>query len=50
MMTELEGYEWQQEIGYALGNSWGAQVLSLEECVEKIRELKAIEWRARNHQ
>lgn len=39
-MTEREGYEWQQEIGYALGNQWGAQVLSLEECVEKIRELK----------
>lgn len=39
-MTEREGYEWQQAIGWELGNQWGSQVLSLEECVEKIRELK----------
>ena len=48
MMTEREAYEWQQEIGYALGNLWGAKVLSLEECVEKIRELKASDWYRRN--
>ncbi|MCW2092830.1 UNVERIFIED_ORG: hypothetical protein M2328_006110 [Rhodococcus erythropolis] len=44
-VREREAFEWQQEIGYALGNQWGAQVLSLEECIEKIRELRVNRWR-----
>jgi hypothetical protein len=48
VITEREAYEWQQEIGYALGNRWGAQVLTLEECIEKIRELKRIEYIAKH--
>jgi len=37
---ETHAYEWQQAISWELGCQWGAQVYTLEECVEKIRELK----------
>lgn len=33
-------HEWEQAMSWELGCPWGAKVYTLEECVDKIRELK----------